>query len=72
MKIKEYLPVIVAAIVFVAVVIMGVSSMGYPAGYGSVFLSVVTVVAIAAAVSFMSYILTWGMLKLLRKNNSVA
>jgi hypothetical protein len=56
LKIKEYLPVIVATIVFVAVVIMGlmsISSMGYPAGYGSGFLSVMTVTAIAAAVSFM-------------------
>ena len=74
MKIKEPLSIIVATIVFVAVVIMGlmsISSMGYPAGYVSGFLSVMTVSAIAIAVSFVSYILTWGMLKLLRKNNNV-
>lgn len=73
MKLKECPPVIVATIIFVAVVIMGlmsISSMGYPAGYGSGFLSVMTVTAIAATMSFMSYILTWGILKLLRKNNN--
>jgi hypothetical protein len=53
LKLKECPPVIVATIIFVAVVIMGlmsISSMGYPAGYGSGFLSVMTVTAIAAAI----------------------
>ncbi|MCK5123322.1 MAG: hypothetical protein KAQ87_04230 [Candidatus Pacebacteria bacterium] len=70
LKTKECLPVIVAAIVFVAMVVVGLMSVSSVGGYGSGFLSVMTVSAIAAAMSFMSYILIWGILKLLRKNNN--
>lgn len=66
MKIREYLPVIAAVIVFTATIIMGSMSplvTKYPAGSESSFMSVAGVITIALAASIVSYILTWRILK---------
>ena len=72
---KETVPIIAAVIVFAIVIIIGfasVSSLGYPAGSGDILGSGIAVIVIASAMAIMSYVLMWGMLKLLRKNNNVA
>lgn len=60
--------IIVAAIAFVAVIVIGFASIPLSVDNDERLLPGIAVIAIASAVSIMSYILIWGMLKLLKKS----